>query len=219
MFDQLPASWQDLLDRISPTRLKSLEEKVTFARQNGNVYPPAGKQFNAFNLSPEDVRVVILGQDPYHGDGQAMGLSFSVPEGVKPPPSLLNIFKEIEQEGGRPAAGRTGDLTAWSKQGVLLLNSVLTVDAGQAASHRGLGWELLTDAAIKTLSKRDNPIVFMLWGKDAIAKRSLIDEGKHLVLVSVHPSPLSAYRGFFGNDHFKKANEFMILHGYPPIEW
>lgn len=179
------------------------------------VYPPAGRIFAAMDICPFDrVKVVILGQDPYHGPGQANGLAFSVADGVALPPSLVNIFKEV---GGEMP--RTGNLERWARQGVLLLNSSLTVRAAQAASHSGMGWEQLTDAAIAALSDRKEHLVFMLWGSHAQRKLPLIDTTKHLVLTAPHPSPLSAYRGFLGCGHFRKANEYLTANGLTPIEW
>lgn len=183
------------------------------------VYPPPAKIFNAFDLCPFDkVRVVILGQDPYHGPGQANGLCFSVADGVPMPPSLVNIFKEVSQSTGT-SMPLSGNLERWAKQGVLLLNSTLTVDAGRAASHAGQGWETFTDAVIDKLSKDRTGLVFMLWGSYAIRKGALIDGSKHLVLTSPHPSPLSAYRGFLGNGHFIKANQYLTAREEAPIEW
>lgn len=182
------------------------------------IYPAARNIFNAFNLCPlENVKVVIIGQDPYHEPGQAMGLCFSVPDGVTLPPSLVNIYKEIETDLGRPSATH-GDLTYWAEQGVLLLNSTLTVRAHLAASHAGRGWEQFTDAVIAALRHREN-IVYMLWGSYAQKKAALVDTTKNLVLKSVHPSPLSAYRGFFGCKHFSAANEYLRQHGKTPIDW
>lgn len=220
MFTDPPLPWRRLIaDAIDHDTLSTLATRVAQARRQGTVYPPAAQQFTALALPPEQVRVVILGQDPYHGPGQAMGLSFSVPEGVRPPPSLANIFREIEQETGRPAAGRSGDLTPWRDQGVLLLNAVLTVAANDAGSHRGIGWEALTDALVRCLAQQHPGLVFMLWGKDAAAKASLIDTRQHLVLTSPHPSPFAAHRGFFGNGHFNQANVWLERHGHPPIQW
>ena len=182
-------------------------------------YPPARLVFNAFDTTPFDqVKVVILGQDPYHGPGQAHGLCFSVADGVDYPPSLRNIFQEIAAETGKPIP-ETGNLTRWARQGVFLLNTCLTVRAGQANSHSGHGWETFTDAVISILGRRREGLVFMLWGAPAGRKASLIDGRRHLVLSSAHPSPLSAYRGFFGNKHFISCNEYLVEHGKQPIEW
>ena len=193
-----------------------------FVRQEyaaGPCYPPGSKIFNAFNMTPfERVKVVILGQDPYHEPGQAMGLSFSVPEGVALPPSLRNIYAEIQQELGTvPPA--SGDLTRWAAQGVLLLNATLTVRRGQAGSHQGHGWERFTDAAIRALAQQREHLVFLLWGSYAAKKAQFIDAQRHMVLTSAHPSPLSAYRGFFGNHHFQLCNDYLRQHGQSPIEW
>ena len=182
------------------------------------IYPRASNVFNAFNLCPIDkVKVVIIGQDPYHEPGQAMGLCFSVPTGITPPPSLVNIYKEIESDLGRPSQTH-GDLTSWAEQGVLLLNSTLTVQAHLAASHAGRGWEQFTDAVISALIKHKN-IVYMLWGSYAQKKAQFVDTDNNLILKSVHPSPLSAHRGFFGNHHFSRANEYLVQHGKTPINW
>lgn len=182
------------------------------------IYPAARNIFNAFNLCPLDkVRVVIIGQDPYHEPGQAMGLCFSVPTGITLPPSLINIYTEIKNDLGR-ASSTHGDLTHWAEQGVLLLNSTLTVQAHLAASHAGRGWEQFTDAVINVLRNK-NHIVYMLWGSYAQKKAAYVDASQNLVLKSVHPSPLSAYRGFFGCKHFSQANEYLIQNGKAPIDW
>lgn len=183
-------------------------------------FPPGKQIFNAFNLCPfGSVKVVIIGQDPYHEVGQAMGLSFSVPEGMAMPPSLINIFKEIEMDLGKPMP-RSGDLTRWAEQGVLLLNATLTVRAHEANSHQRLGWQTFTDAAIKALSDNRDNLVFMLWGGFARSKKYLIDVNRHHVIESVHPSPLSANRGgWFGNHQFSRCNEYLVSHGISPIEW
>lgn len=184
------------------------------------VYPPPKDIFRAFDLCPfEQVEVVILGQDPYHGKGQANGLCFAVGTDVALPPSLQNIFKEIQSDLGEPLVHKTGDLERWATQGVLLLNATLTVRASAAGSHQGRGWEEFTDAAVKALSEKREHVVFMLWGNYAKAKGAHIDRSRHLVLESAHPSPFSAYNGFFGNKHFSKANEYLIAHGKKPIEW
>lgn len=182
------------------------------------VYPAPKNIFNAFDLCPiNDVKVVIIGQDPYHEPGQAHGLCFSVLPPTPVPPSLVNIYKEIESDLGRPSVTR-GELSSWARQGVLLLNATLTVRAHAAASHAGRGWEQFTDAAIRALASRDN-IVYMLWGSHAQRKAEFVDPARNLVLKSVHPSPLSAHRGFFGNHHFSRANEYLVAHGKAPIEW
>jgi len=195
---------------------------VAFVRHeyaSGTCYPPGSKIFNAFNSTPfESVKVVILGQDPYHEPGQAMGLSFSVPQGTPLPPSLRNIYTEIRNElGVEPPS--SGDLTRWAEQGVLLLNATLTVRQGQAASHQKQGWEIFTDAAIRLLASEREHLVFMLWGAYAGAKAQFIDPQRHLVLRSAHPSPLSASRGFFGNHHFQLCNDYLLSHGQQPIVW
>lgn len=198
------------------------EQLIQFVKAEyaaGTCYPPGGLIFNAFNQTPFDkVKVVILGQDPYHGPGQAHGLCFSVNDGVQFPPSLVNIFKEIEAETGTPIP-LSGNLTRWAEQGVFLLNTCLTVRQHQAFSHSGHGWETFTDAVISTLSRNREGLVFLLWGAPAGKKASLIDAQKHLILRSAHPSPLSAYRGFFGNHHFTLTNDYLIQHGKHPILW
>ena len=193
--------------------------KEEYANRNQRVYPAAGKIFAAFDMSTfDDTKVVIVGQDPYHGPGQANGLCFSVNPGVSFPPSLLNIFKEIEAETGKPIP-KEGDLTRWARQGVLLLNSSLTVREHQPKSHSGRGWEEFTDAVVSKLATEKEHLVFLLWGSDAIRKGSGIDRERHLVLTSAHPSPLSAYRGFFGNNHFNQTNQYLTQHGKTPIDW
>ncbi|MBQ8603443.1 MAG: uracil-DNA glycosylase [Oscillospiraceae bacterium] len=193
-----------------------LKEEYTYH----TIYPNMYDIFNALKYtSYSDVKVVILGQDPYHGPNQAHGLSFSVQKGIMPPPSLVNIYKEIENEFGVEMPKNYGNLTKWAKQGVLLLNTTLTVRAHNANSHKDAGWQIFTDNVIKKLNEREDPVVFLLWGSHSIKKKSLIDETKHLVLTSVHPSPLSAYRGFFGCGHFRAANDFLIKTGRQPIDW
>jgi len=183
------------------------------------IFPPGNLIFNAFNLTPfNKAKVVVLGQDPYHGAGQAHGLCFSVQDGVPKPPSLINIFKELETDCGI-ASPVNGNLTNWALQGILLLNATLTVRENQAGSHQNQGWEKFTDAAIRELSLRRNGLVFVLWGNFAIAKRSLINESKHLILTAAHPSPLSAYRGFFGCRHFSQINNYLKLNGIREIDW
>lgn len=187
--------------------------------QTKQIFPPAKLIFNAFDHTPFDkVKVVILGQDPYHNDGQAHGLSFSVNDGIQFPPSLINIFKEINTDLGIPIP-KSGNLTRWADQGVLLLNATLTVQAHQAGSHQNKGWENFTDAAIKKLADERENLVFLLWGSYAQKKAAFIDGNKHLILKSVHPSPLSAHRGFFGNKHFSQINEYLRSKGQTPIEW
>ncbi|MBQ0130437.1 MAG: uracil-DNA glycosylase [bacterium] len=213
-------SWYKVLrEQFEAPYFADLKSFLVEEKQHYAVYPPGKLIFNAFNLTPFDkVKVVILGQDPYHGPGQAHGLSFSVPDGVQFPPSLLNIFKELNNDLGIPMA-HSGNLEKWAREGVLLLNASLTVRAGQAASHSRHGWETFTDAAIRALSEEREHLVFILWGNYAIAKRALIDPFKHLILTSVHPSPLSASRGFFGCHHFSKTNNYLIEHNIEPINW
>ena len=184
------------------------------------IYPPGPLIFNAFDQTPFDqVKVVIIGQDPYHGPGQAHGLSFSVPPGIKPPPSLVNIFKEIKADIGIQMPADLGDLTHWAKQGVLLLNAALTVRAGEPFSHAKIGWAQFTDAVIQKISDEKEHIIFLLWGKFAQEKKALIDEGSHHVLKAAHPSPLSAHNGFMGCGHFSKINQLLVCDGKAPIDW
>lgn len=209
--------------RLAPEFGKEYFERlVNFVKQeyaSTTVYPPAKLIFNAFDLCPFNrVKVVILGQDPYHGPGQAHGLCFSVPDGVDFPPSLVNIFKEIQNEFSIPFP-KSGNLIRWAKQGVLLLNATLTVRAHQAGSHQNKGWETFTDAVIRTLAKERDHLAFILWGSYAQKKGDFIDTSRHLVLKSPHPSPLSAPRGFFGNNHFSKVNDFLLSAGEEPIQW
>lgn len=198
------------------------ERLTQFVRQEyatTTVYPPGALIFNAFNLCPFDqVRVVIIGQDPYHGPGQAHGLCFSVNDGIPFPPSLVNIFKEVQDDLGTPVPA-TGNLSRWARQGVLLLNATLTVRAHQAGSHQRQGWEEFTDAVIRVLNERRDHLVFILWGSYAQKKGAFIDRNRHLVLSSAHPSPLSAYHGFFGNRHFSRANQYLAEHGETPVQW
>ncbi|MDE6704087.1 MAG: uracil-DNA glycosylase [Muribaculaceae bacterium] len=210
--EQLSAEWEkDYFVRLTD-----------FVRQRygcSTVYPPGGKIFAAFDSCPFDkVKVVILGQDPYHGPGQANGLCFSVSPGVELPPSLINIFKEVADDLGKPMP-TDGNLERWARQGVLLLNATLTVEAHKAASHQGHGWEEFTDAAVRRLAEERDGLVFLLWGSYAIRKGAFIDRNRHLVLTAPHPSPLSAYRGFFGCHHFSQANAWLESHGQTPIEW
>jgi len=188
-------------------------------KSNNIIYPAAKNIFNAFNLcSLDSVRVVIIGQDPYHEPGQAHGLCFSVESGIDLPPSLINIYKEIETDTGKKSV-TNGDLTSWAQQGVLLLNSTLTVRAHAAASHAGKGWEIFTDAVIKSVAKNRKNVVYLLWGSFAQKKAEIVNDSENLILKSAHPSPLSAYRGFFGNHHFTKTNEYLITNGFKPIIW
>lgn len=213
-------SWREHLQQeFDKPYFANLVNFVKSEYSTTKVFPPGKLIFNAFNLCPFDqVKVVILGQDPYHDDGQANGLCFSVNDNVQFPPSLQNIFKEISDDLGKPVPA-SGDLTRWAKQGVLLLNATLTVRAHQAGSHQNKGWEQFTDAVIAELSEKREHLVFMLWGSYAKAKGAMIDKSKHLVLTSVHPSPLSVYRGFFGNKHFSKANAYLREHNIKEIDW
>jgi len=208
-----------LADEFEQPYFKELTEFVRGEYASSTVYPHPKNIFKTFELTPfEKVKVVILGQDPYHGPNQAHGLSFSVVEGVRNPPSLLNIFKEIESDTDNTPE-ESGNLERWAKQGVLLLNATLTVRAGAAGSHQKKGWERFTDAAVKKLSDEREHLVFMLWGNYARSKKSLIDTGKHVVIESAHPSPLSAYNGFFGSKPFSRANAYLVEHGQTPIDW
>lgn len=214
-------SWKSVLrDEFDKDYFVRLTEFVREEYRTAEaVFPPGNKIFAAFDATPfDDVKVVILGQDPYHNYGQANGLCFSVGDSVQMPPSLVNIFKEVNSDTGAPIP-TSGDLTRWARQGVLLLNATLTVRAHQAASHQGRGWEQFTDAAVAALSARRENLVFLLWGNYAKRKGAVIDRSKHLVLESAHPSPLSAYHGFFGNHHFSRANAYLVEHGKSPVVW
>ena len=212
--------WDGVLsDVFSSKEYLSLREFLKSEYSNKTIYPSMYDIFNSLKITDFDaVKVVVLGQDPYHEEGQAMGLSFSVPKGEKIPPSLVNIYKEISSETGLKMPSH-GDLTGWAKQGVLLLNAVLTVRAHQANSHKNMGWEFFTDSIIKKISDEKKNVVFLLWGRNARDKKALIDQNKHLVLESAHPSPLSAYNGFFGCNHFIKTNEYLVKQGLKPIDW
>ena len=212
-------SWQDFLQaEFNQPYFKKLSEFLTEAYNNSVVYPPKQQVFSAFTTDLNDVKVVILGQDPYHEPGQAHGLAFSVKKGVMPPPSLKNIYKELHDDLGVTAPSH-GELTEWAKQGVLLLNTALTVRRGQANSHRGKGWETFTDSVIRILNDKPEPLVFLLWGGNAKGKLPLLTNPKHLVLTAAHPSPLSAFNGFFGCRHFSKANAYLQQNGVTPIDW
>jgi len=218
---QLEPGWKSRLEpEFSRDYMQNLRSFLLQRKQQGAViFPPGPLIFNALNTTPfERVRVVILGQDPYHGLGQAHGLCFSVPEGVAPPPSLVNIYRELEQEFGKPPPA-SGNLQKWAEQGVLLLNAVLTVERGLAGSHQGKGWEEFTDRVVSVLSSGREGVVFMLWGSYALKKGGSIDRHRHLVLTAPHPSPLSAHRGFFGCGHFAKANDYLKQRGSEPIQW
>jgi uracil-DNA glycosylase len=217
---QIEESWKEnLQEQFNSSYFSSIKEFLVEEKQRFTVYPPGSLIFNAFNLTPfYAVRVVIIGQDPYHGEGQAHGLCFSVPRGTSAPPSLVNIFKEINEDLGIPMP-RQGNLEKWARQGVLLLNATLTVRANQAGSHQKKGWEIFTDAVISQLSKQRVGLVFLLWGKFAQDKESLIDAQKHYILKAAHPSPYSAYNGFFGCRHFSRTNEILRRHGLPEIDW
>ena len=219
---RIEEGWKKALnEEFEKPYFKNLAHKVKeeYANPAIKVYPPGNKIFAAFDSCPyEDTKVVIIGQDPYHGYGQANGLSFSVAPGVKMPPSLINIFNEVHADTGAPFP-QDGDLSRWANQGVLLLNSSLTVRDGSPGSHTGIGWEEFTDAVVEKLNKEKENLVFILWGANAIKKGEKIDRNKHLVLTSPHPSPLSAHRGFFGNHHFSRANEYLKEHGKKEISW
>lgn len=214
-------SWKKHLgNEFEKLYFKELTEFVRAEYKSEVVYPPPKFIFRAFDLTPfDEVKVVILGQDPYHGGGQANGLCFAVGESIALPPSLQNIFKEIESDIGQPLVHRSGDLARWAEQGVLLLNATLTVRARRPGSHQGRGWEELTDAAIRALSEERKNLVFILWGNYAKQKGAHIERSKHLVIESPHPSPFSAYNGFFGSKPFSRANEYLIEHGKEPIDW
>jgi len=218
---KIEQSWKNALwPEFEKDYFKNLTDFVRDEYLSGKtIYPAAKNIFNAFNLCPiDDVRVVIIGQDPYHEPGQAHGLCFSVESGIDLPPSLINIYKEIESDLGHKSI-TNGDLSDWARQGVLLLNATLTVRAHVAASHVGHGWETFTDAVIKTIAQNKKHIVYMLWGLFAQNKAAIVDKNENLVLCSAHPSPLSAYRGFFGNHHFSRANQYLIENGMQPINW
>ena len=212
-------SWKDFLNsEFNKPYFKELAKFLHDEYEHKTIYPKKSLVFSAFTTDLNEVKVVILGQDPYHTPGAAEGLAFSVPNSQPIPPSLINIYKEIDNDIGHHANPR-GSLRNWQKQGVLLLNTVLTVEAHKAGSHRGHGWETFTTATIEYLNRTRPHLVFILWGRDARCKKSLIDTSKHLVLESAHPSPLSAYSGFFGNHHFSRCNEFLTAHNLTPIEW
>lgn len=225
MSDTVPLSWQPAVQPVLDTEeARKLGGWLRAEEAAGKaIFPPRGTRLRALELTPLDaVKVVILGQDPYHGPGQAHGLSFSVPEGVRPPPSLVNIFKELRGDLGIAPPGH-GNLEGWAQQGVLLLNNALTVESGQAGSHARKGWDAITDAAVAAVAERAEPSVFILWGSHAQAKAARIpalrDNSRHLILRSVHPSPLSAHRGFFGSKPFSQANAFLEAHGRGAIDW
>ncbi|QQD84724.1 MULTISPECIES: uracil-DNA glycosylase [Jeotgalicoccus] len=211
--------WDNVFKKINENHdFSTLKETLSSRYQSGNVFPPREEIYTAFDLTPfENVKVVILGQDPYHGEGQAHGLAFSVNDGIKLPPSLRNIYKELEADLG--IKRHSGSLKDWAREGVLLLNTVLTVDESQANSHRGLGWEVFTDSVIEAVSDNLEGVVFILWGKPAQRKIKLIDTTKHHIIQSVHPSPLSAYRGFFGSKPFSQTNDYLVSQGLKPIDW
>lgn len=218
---KIEESWKEILkEEFDKPYFHNIATHLKTERQQGKtIYPPGSFIFNAFNTTPfKDVKVVILGQDPYHGPNQAHGLCFSVQKGVPPPPSLVNIFKELHDDTGVRIPNH-GDLTQWAQHGVFLLNASLTVRAGEPMSHAKIGWATFTDTVIKKISEHKSHVVFLLWGKFAQEKRVLIDENKHCILRSVHPSPLSAYGGFFGCKHFSKANEYLIGKGIDPVNW
>ena len=217
---QIEESWKErLTNEFEKDYFIRLTDFVRAEYKSTTIYPPGRLIFNAFNLCPFDkVKVVIIGQDPYHGPDQAHGLCFSVNDGIAYPPSLQNIFKEIQNDLGIPIPS-SGNLTRWANQGVLLLNATLTVRAHQAGSHQRKGWKEFTDAAIRILANQHEHLVFILWGAYAQKKGAFIDRSKHLVLTSAHPSPLSAYNGFFGNKHFSRTNDYLTAHGKTPIQW
>jgi uracil-DNA glycosylase len=218
---KIEPSWKEaLIAEFSKPYFEQIALHLKTEKAQGKtIYPPGSFIFNAFNTTPFDkVKVVLLGQDPYHGPGQAHGLCFSVQNGVPPPPSLVNIFKELKDDLGIEIPGH-GNLTYWAQQGVFLLNASLTVRAGEPMSHAKIGWATFTDTVIKTISAKKKNIVFLLWGKFAQEKRILIDESKHCILRTVHPSPLSAHAGFFGSKHFSKTNQYLAANGIDPVDW
>jgi uracil-DNA glycosylase len=218
---KIEASWKEVLeDEFKKPYFKQITEHIKIEKEQGKtIYPPGPLIFNAFKHTPFDsVKVVILGQDPYHGPGQAMGLSFSVPKGVPPPPSLVNIFKELNDDVGATIP-KSGDLTPWADRGVMLLNASLTVRAHEPMSHSKIGWHIFTDAVISKISELKESVVFLLWGKFAQEKRELVDTKKHHILKAAHPSPLSANNGFFGCKHFSKTNSYLMKNGIDPIDW
>lgn len=218
---KIESGWKALLkSEFSKPYFSNIPVHLKMEKEQGKkIFPPGSRIFNAFDTTPIDkVKVVILGQDPYHGPGQAHGLCFSVPNGIPQPPSLINIFKELHDDTGVPIPNH-GNLTKWAEQGVFLLNASLTVRSGEPMSHSKIGWAEFTDAVIRKISDTREHVVFLLWGKFAQEKRSLIDESKHLVLRAAHPSPLSAHAGFFGCKHFSKTNEFLMKNGMDPIDW
>jgi uracil-DNA glycosylase len=218
---KIEASWKEVLkDEFNKPYFKQISDHIKTEKEQGKIIYPAGSQiFNAFEKTPfHNVKVVILGQDPYHGAGQAMGLSFSVPEGIPIPPSLVNIFKELREDIGMMTPTH-GNLTSWAQQGVLLLNASLSVRAGEAMSHSRIGWHLFTNSIIEKISGQRKNVVFLLWGKFAQEKEALINKTRHCILKAPHPSPLSAYSGFFGCRHFSKANAYLIKNGIDPVNW
>ena len=217
---KITEQWDELLEKeFNSEQYLNLREFLKSEYSKYTVYPSMYDIFNSMKMTAfDDIKVVIIGQDPYHEEGQAMGLSFSVPKGIEIPPSLKNIYKEISSETGFDMPNH-GDLTGWATQGVLLLNTVLTVRKGQANSHKNKGWEAFTDGIIKKISDKKQNVVFLLWGANARSKKALIDTKKHLVLETVHPSPLSAYNGFFGSGHFVKTNEYLKANGQQTIDW
>ena len=217
---EIEESWYSLLeDEFNKDYFNKIRSFIKEEYKNKTIFPPAKLIFNAFNLTPlNKIKVIIIGQDPYHGKGQAHGLSFSVPEDIKIPPSLLNIYKELKEDINKEIP-KHGFLEAWANQGVLLLNSVLTVQSGKANSHKNIGWERFTESVIERVSMKKDKLVFLLWGNYAQKKENFIDSNKHLILKSVHPSPLSAYNGFFGSKHFSKTNNFLKKNNIKEILW
>lgn len=217
---RIDQSWKEVLsDEFASPYFVKLKEFLVTEKKHHIVYPPGNMIFNAFDKTPfEKVKVVILGQDPYHGPGQAHGLCFSVPYGIAPPPSLVNIFKELQNDLGLPVPNH-GNLEKWAEQGVFLINATLTVRANQAGSHQGKGWELFTDAVIRKISDQKENIVFILWGNFARAKKTLINTNKHYILQAAHPSPLSAFNGFFGCRHFSLTNSYLEKNNITPVDW
>jgi uracil-DNA glycosylase len=214
-------TWEEIFNQERQKEyFKNLQLFLDQEYQNKNIFPPKNKIFNAFDLTPfEQIKVVILGQDPYHGKDQAQGLAFSTPEHIKNPPSMVNILKEIKQEFDCESSCSNGDLTPWAKSGVLLINTILTVEESKPKSHSKKGWEIFTDTIIKTISDYKQNVIFLLWGNPSISKAKLIDKSKHFILTAPHPSPLSAFRGFFGSDCFKQTNEILKTLNKDTIKW
>lgn len=220
-YTNMNEKWEHLLEKeFKKDYYKEIKSFLKKEEEKGKIiFPKKDKVFRSLDLPPEKIKIIIIGQDPYHGENQANGLAFSVEKGMKIPPSLKNIYKEIELEFEINMSKKNGDLTPWFNQGVLLLNTILTVEKGNPGAHKDIGWNILTDEIIKIISNNFEQKIFILWGAHAIKKKSIIDQNKHMILTSNHPSPFSAYKGFFGNNHFKKANQFLLETNQKPIDW